>query len=554
MTFIPGKRFEPFCRGAFTDTPVRPRNFVARFFVDAARLFVLKITPMKFCSINKVHLLAALLCLMASPGFGQDLDFQVDEGLASRPWSGSWFPLEDGGMQPHLKKYDAWLASEGKASAAAVWEFDEKVNKPRDNWEGYCHAWAAASLAEKEPQLPVKRGNSEFGVGDQKCYLTALHAMDFADSFGTRFGSQDAPKADLAPVEFWKLLNRYVQTAKVPLIVDVDCTEAVWNYPIFQYRVLYYKNEQLGGHWYDAEMECVGADDSVPANHVGTRNKLWNYSFKFQIVNGSIVQDSGEWTYGSVDDHPDFAWYPTLAVGENPDIDADTVEKIVGYPVGNVAVVPEGSPADESAEPVAEEVKPETVDPGPRVNTDNMFSATDMISFVLNKSSDFNVDVDTQAAFGGRYTSGKQVGISVRSLQAGYLYLFDVHVESGEVRLVFPHGSEDNAIKANELRRFGNENEQGSSFLLEAVKSGNHDLKAIVTSSQLILTGFPESAVRSPNTTRQPLKLASPASELHHVESGIRDGLTRNNETEPHKKLKRFGQDVARYFVFPEKQ
>ena len=72
----------------------------------------------------------------------------VEEGHARiTPWSGYWWPHRQGALLKPLAKYDKVTGKK-----AAAWE--RKTHPPGDNvpkWHGYCHAWAASSLMEREP-------------------------------------------------------------------------------------------------------------------------------------------------------------------------------------------------------------------------------------------------------------------------------------------------------------------------------------------------------------------------------------------------------------------
>ena len=39
---------------------------------------------------------------------------------------------------------------------------------------------------------------------------------------------------------------------------------------------------------------------------------------------------TGRWLGPSVEDHPDFAWYPFVAVAENPEVEYTAVQRLLG--------------------------------------------------------------------------------------------------------------------------------------------------------------------------------------------------------------------------------
>ena len=46
-------------------------------------------------------------------------------------------------------------------------------------------------------------------------------------------------------------------------------------------------------------------------------------------ANGNqLVYGSDRWTGASVNDHPDFAWYPTLRAQDNPQLDYNLVNQL----------------------------------------------------------------------------------------------------------------------------------------------------------------------------------------------------------------------------------
>src|SRR4051812_35502766 len=93
--------------------------------------------------------IALFLLASAGPAFGQ-----TDEGTATRmPWSGYWWPHNEGQMRGPLAKYDLYT---GEPNAVA-WEnkFHPTSNNKEREWWGYCHAWAAASVWEHEPTRPI---------------------------------------------------------------------------------------------------------------------------------------------------------------------------------------------------------------------------------------------------------------------------------------------------------------------------------------------------------------------------------------------------------------
>ena len=73
----------------------------------------------------------------------------VDEGMTRFvPWSGSYWPIRDGQLiHGPLRKYD-----QATGHRAADWELEQNPPSPTvPEWYGYCHAWAAAAVTDREP-------------------------------------------------------------------------------------------------------------------------------------------------------------------------------------------------------------------------------------------------------------------------------------------------------------------------------------------------------------------------------------------------------------------
>jgi hypothetical protein len=468
-----------------------------------------------------------------------------DDGRASlRPWSGYWWPHKDGGLTGPLGKYD-----QVTGQRAAQWEDQNHVstNPPPRAWFGHCHAWSAASVCEKEPEEPRQVEQVDFGVGDLKGLLTACHGQDVANSYGNRYdaGGSDAELADLGPDELWRLLQTYVRERKIPLILDLEAGEQVWNYPVYEYRV----NYQVGDDgWCTGRLQLVVADNNVDPDFVGTEPALHKFTFRVKMEDGAIVMGSGQWTGDSVQDHPDFGWYPYVAVAENPYVDVQQVARIVGAAVGGsespdeaetpadttrppdieVPTPPEPTPVTPGVKPppgtppeqpapdsVPEEpatgtipVQPEApIESAPAEDLEDLLSPDELAALVINKTSAFFLDVQVDRGDGGTYQPNDPINVSVvmrdtekKGVQSGYLYLFDMvppsdlHPE-GELHLVYPPPGTDNVIEVDKVYRVP------ADF---AVGQGQHDLKAIVTLRPVKLTGFAKTLVVKPVSSQSP--------------------------------------------------
>ncbi|MBN1853486.1 MAG: DUF4384 domain-containing protein [Pirellulales bacterium] len=257
----------------------------------------------------------------------------VDEGIARHiPWSGYWWPIAKGELLGPLQKYDTLT---GKR--AFRWELEHNPPGPQvSEWHGYCHGWAAAAIMEKEPSLQRRasgldgRGSALLNIGDQKGWYSVSHAYDVANNYGERYGDGEGSEDihDMAPDMLWRLLKMFLKEHRLPIVMDLEAGEEVWNYPVFAYRIDY-DPDARGGGWYSGELKLWAADDAVPPEFVGTVPYLQTYTFVFQMLNGAVVLGSGRWTGQSAWNHPDFAWYPYVAVAENPEIQYETLKQLI---------------------------------------------------------------------------------------------------------------------------------------------------------------------------------------------------------------------------------
>jgi hypothetical protein len=279
---------------------------------------------MNLCNV----LSGSVLALALLPGLAAA---EVEEGRARHtPWSGYWWPHHQGWMvSGPLTKYDLLT---GKKTAP--WESQHHPRGGAAKWHGYCHGWAASAVLEREPTRPrTVAGPGGQGltlsVGDQKGLLAAAHTRDVANFHGQRYqGKPGDDFQDIYPDALWRCLKLYVKQQGLPLIIDVDPTPAVWNYPVYAYRVEYQRQGETDQ--YRGQMSLWLADDGVRINHVGTKVMHRTYQFTFRMRRGNVVAGSAQWVGRSVKDHPDFAWYPYVQRSENPELDYGQLRKMLG--------------------------------------------------------------------------------------------------------------------------------------------------------------------------------------------------------------------------------
>ncbi|MGE0756409.1 MAG: DUF4384 domain-containing protein [Pirellulaceae bacterium] len=445
-------------------------------------------------------------CLVGMTAHAGDIH---DEGHARiTPWSGYWWPHFQGLLLKPLGKYDSLTGKQ-----AAAWE--RKTHPPGPGvprWHGYCHAWAASSLMEQEPIKPRAaqgmRGRAELGVDDQKGLLAACHARDAANTYGDRYGdghgSED--KQDLPPDALWRLLKLYIKEQGVPLVLDVEAGDQVWNYPVYAYRIVASPTGDQGKH--TGSLTLWMSDDAVRPDYVGVQVRRQTYRFSFELRGGSVVMGSGRWIGPSVEDHPDFAWYPFVAVAENPEVEYAVVQQFVGtgtaaprpQPEARPQPAPQPQPRPEP-QPTPASPRPDLVQPTPPRDPDNpttpqapspgapvfALSPLELVSIITDKTSSFGLDATVDRFDGGAYQEGDEIRIRLASGSAGYLYL--LHVSSqGNLTLLFPQPGQDNRVSANQSVEIPAAKDK---FVVRAAQPfGTSRIKAVVTSRPLSLTGL----------------------------------------------------------------
>ncbi|MFH1923629.1 MAG: DUF4384 domain-containing protein [Planctomycetota bacterium] len=402
------------------------------------------------------------------------------EEAASRhtPWSGYWWPIGKGEILGPLAKYDQ-LTGQG----AAAWEHQTHPPGPDvPEWFGYCHAWASASVLEFEPkeprQVPGPPGSPPItlGVGDQKALFAASHALDVANHYGERFGDGQGPEDfyDMAPDTLWQLLRMHIKEQRLPIIMDLEAGPEVWNYPVFAYRVEYAPSGP--GGLQTAQLSLWAADDAVPPDHVGVEIHFQTYTFTFLLRNGSIVMGSGRWIGQSLQNHPDFAWYPYVAMPENPHVEYGAVKQINGSTGSGPGSGTLPSDGEQGA--------------GVLSSNDTFLSPLQLVATIAEKTSRFALDVTVDRFDGGQYAVGDPLVVRGTSEQPGHLYLFYIDSQ-GNLALLYPKPGQDNRIAAQQPFVVPKREEGGPSVPIRlAGPFGVHRIKAVVTSRPLVLTGL----------------------------------------------------------------
>jgi len=503
------------------------------------------------------------------------------------PWSGSYWPIGQGLLiSGPLSKYD-----HATGRRAAAWEYQRNPPGPQvPQWFGYCHAWASASVMDREPirQRSTRGADGRplyLGIGDQKGMLTACHTADVAQHYGIRYtGGAGEDPHDIYPDQLWRILKLYLQRQGIPLIVDIEEGPEIWNYPTYAYRVVYRPSSP--GNQYFGEMTLLMADDAVPPDCVGVKVSKQTYYFTFHIQQGSIVLGSGRWIGPSVTNHPDFAWYPHTARSENPEVTYTAVKRLVDAsgsgpsanaarerpqpgrrpervtsswmpPAswGRIAVPPNIVPDRSGGTHLPSNATPELPNSTAAAETGQSYvlSPTELLSLVTNRTSSFVLDVTVDKFDGGHYAPGEKLTISGAAAKAGYLYLF--YLDSrGQLAVMFPYGEIDNLVPAQQ--RF--ELPAGGSTTWRTLGDpGTHRVKAVVTSMPLIISGLMPAA----DEAHQPRELLLPPSQRTMFQMIL--GKHRKSQpigdeelggASPPQFLGEFAQDEVAFYVGPASQ
>jgi len=274
-----------------------------------------------------------LLCVCASPA---QAGFDSASVSADQiPWSGYWWPRTSGELvmgyssEPApLEKYDAYVTGYFPA-AATEYGLEREYNPDALSWEGHCDQWAAAAILEPEPSIPGDLQGILFQVGDKKGLLTlSLDGRLTPMMYGTRY---EAPGQDINDIYpggidgFHQTLVNYIALQGLPVIMDLDPDVQIWNYPAYRYEMQWYDE----GDRRHVTCKLWLAEDDVNPDFVGTQTFTRTYFYWLQLdSSGNPADAPGGWEGASVEDHPDFVWFP-IAAGAGGVLDADAVADIV---------------------------------------------------------------------------------------------------------------------------------------------------------------------------------------------------------------------------------
>jgi hypothetical protein len=443
----------------------------------------------------RIRLLTGCLALLALPLAASAQQTLVEEANArTTPWSGYWWPLWEGRLLGPLTKHDQFTKNQAEA-------FERKRNPPntgQQKWWGYCHAWSAACVIEKEPTEP-----RTIKLPDGRQLTLTVGDMNASNFHGKRNYSDKIDEVNMTPDLVWQIIDRYIKKQGVPVIMDIDPGNQVWNYPCYAYRI---ESTPLGGDRFSAYMTLWFADDCVLPDYVGTKPMKKTYTFTYRKRGGNILMGSAQWEGTSKKDHPDFCWYPYLTRSDNPQIDYKKVREMVGMGTRPIAdppkpederpVVQPANPPQPSNSTETAHQPPALVGPGPALEGVAL-SPTELATLLVNKTSKFNLDVKVEG-FNPELPLGTPYSVNVKSGMAGYLYLFRVD-RDGKCSLLFPKVGQDNRIAEKKLTEIGADHK-----MFAAVEPlGTQWIKAIVTEKPMRLAGLDQQQMQRQQQKQQ---------------------------------------------------
>jgi hypothetical protein len=237
------------------------------------------------------------------------------------PWSGYWWPYRQGGLATGagyrgrpapLEKY--LMLTEGITSGPLIsWYLSYYYDPEAPHWHGLCPYFARAAVLDSYEILPSSEDNIVFRVGDKKGILTLCHDFVVADI--------SASGRDPVNLHYWLL--EYIGRQKKAFIADLDADEEVWYYPVYAYNMTTSRTSMTES----VTVTIFCADDSVPPDFMGTREKRKTYTYTLSLnAGGDIV--GGQWTGNSVFEHPSYLEMPVSTMAKCPHLDCAEVRRI----------------------------------------------------------------------------------------------------------------------------------------------------------------------------------------------------------------------------------
>lgn len=287
--------------------------------------------------MNRRHLLIALVLLLLVPVSAIAQDSGNELVSVDRPWNGYWWPHLDGGLATGIgyenqpSPYIKYAHIFDPYRLAVKWEIDHHYDPDGEAWAGHCNGWAAAAVSEAQPPIRSVVEDTEFFYGDMTGLYTELYQGSTGARYGERYFNESDDFSDIDPLVFQQTIELYLKINGIPVIADVDPDVEVWSYPIYAYNKTWF----IEGSVKHVTMEVRYAsdllahpDESAPDDYVEV------YSYDIQL-DGSQNEVSAEWTNNSVQNHPDFLWYPDVPGAFNPYVSLNDALSIANAPIND---------------------------------------------------------------------------------------------------------------------------------------------------------------------------------------------------------------------------
>lgn len=251
-----------------------------------------------------MRLFALIFCCftLITASFAQGVNFPDGEYEADNlPWNGWYYPTiksqmvmgeEYRGFPGPLPKF-LYSLGLGTNHPAIDWELLHNVDRDGEDWWGMCNGWAVSAIEYEEPQAIVVNGVKLF-PGDLKAILAAIYKNNSIITFGSLSGSSAG--------DFERMLYDVIADKGRTVVVDVDISEQVWNYPVAGFE----RTSTDMGEWTHVELVVTYAQLLVmrDTDDIGVfvPNRI---TYNYRINNE--FPDTYEWL-GEPDARPRVAW------------------------------------------------------------------------------------------------------------------------------------------------------------------------------------------------------------------------------------------------------
>jgi hypothetical protein len=221
------------------------------------------------------------------------------------PWSGYWWPMLNTytyklyNSPGPMTRYDAYSRATGRTVGAYRWEYgNHRTTDAANDWWGHCHAWSAAAMMEPQPYGTTKAG-VYFSQDDAEGLYSETYHRIVGWMYGTQYSTGGSSEAyrDVYPVHFDNMVRYWIGQQKVPLMMDFDPGNQVWNYPVYAFS----RSSTWSGNKEYVTMKLTNARPYYGYNGTASQTRTFYYTLQ-SGTNGSWSNPSGS----SVNTHPDY--------------------------------------------------------------------------------------------------------------------------------------------------------------------------------------------------------------------------------------------------------